>query len=138
MTKRLLQNVSRLQLARSTRHSQVSSFQYQKNSVCALCFATLESLLIIHMLSGPRALGVIMPVLILFLDPSRQPPTPLHTQAVTQLLSLAAASPAAFKDATGRLEQSSKDALETSVRQALGSKGQVAEPAKPQISLRSF
>ncbi|TBU59882.1 clathrin-coated vesicle protein [Dichomitus squalens] len=86
----------------------------------------------------PRALGVIMPVLVLFLDPSRQPPTPLHTQAVTQLLALAAASPAAFKDATGRLEQSMKETLETSVRQALGSKSQVAEPAKPQISLRAF
>ena len=88
--------------------------------------------------SGARALGVIMPVLILLLDSSRQPPTPLHTQCVTQLLSLAAASPTAFKDATGRLEQSMKDTLETSVRQALGSKAQSAEPAKPQISLRSF
>ncbi|KAI1790592.1 clathrin-coated vesicle protein [Ganoderma leucocontextum] len=86
----------------------------------------------------PRALGVMMPVLILLLDPSRQPPTPLHTQGVTQLLSLAAVSPAAFKDATGRLEQSMKDTLETSVRQALGGKAQSAEPAKPQISLRSF
>lgn len=87
---------------------------------------------------GPRALGVMMPVLILLLDPSRQPPTPLHTQGVTQLLSLAAGSPVAFKDATGRLEQSMKDTLETSVRQALGSKAQSAEPARPQISLRSF
>ncbi|PIL25912.1 hypothetical protein GSI_11665 [Ganoderma sinense ZZ0214-1] len=86
----------------------------------------------------PRALGVVMPVLILLLDPSRQPPTPLHTQGVTQLLSLAAASPAAFKDATGRLEQTMKDTLETSVRQALGNKAQSAEPARPQISLRSF
>lgn len=79
-----------------------------------------------------------MPVLILLLDSSRQPPTPLHVQSVNQLLSLAAASPAAFKDATGRLEQSMKDTLETSVRQALGSRAHSAEPAKPQISLRSF
>ncbi|KAM5530811.1 hypothetical protein V8D89_015522, partial [Ganoderma adspersum] len=76
----------------------------------------------------PRALGVMMPVLILLLDSSRQPPTPLHVQSVNQLLSLAAASPAAFKDATGRLEQSMKDTLETSVRQALGSRAQSAEP----------
>ncbi|KAI0717727.1 ARM repeat-containing protein [Cerioporus squamosus] len=86
----------------------------------------------------PRALGVIMPVLILSLDSSRQPATPLHTQSVSQLLSLAAASPAAFKDATGRLEPAMRETLETSVRQALGSKVPVAEPAKPQISLRSF
>ncbi|OSD03664.1 ARM repeat-containing protein [Trametes coccinea BRFM310] len=86
----------------------------------------------------PRALGVIMPVQILFLNPTRQPPTALHTQSVTQLLSLAAASPAAFKDATARLEPSAKETLETSVRQTLGSKAQTAEPAKPQISLRSF
>ena len=88
--------------------------------------------------AGPRALGVIIPVLVLFLDPSRQPATPLHTQGVTQLLSLAASSPVAFKDATGRLEASMRETLETSVRQALGSKAQAAEPAKPQISLRSF
>ncbi|KAI0830170.1 ARM repeat-containing protein [Trametes gibbosa] len=86
----------------------------------------------------PRALGVIMPVLILFLNPSRQPPTTLHTQSVTQLLSLAAASPTAFKDATGRLEPHARETLETSVRQTLGGKGTSAEPAKPQISLRSF
>ncbi|KAI0742742.1 clathrin-coated vesicle protein [Daedaleopsis nitida] len=85
----------------------------------------------------PRALGVIMPVLILFLDPARQPALPLHTLGVTQLLSLAAASPTAFKDATGRLEPSTRETLETSVRQALGSKGPVAE-VRPQISLRSF
>ncbi|KAJ8482572.1 hypothetical protein ONZ51_g5279 [Trametes cubensis] len=70
----------------------------------------------------PRALGVIIPVLIL----------------VTQLLSLAAASPAAFKDATGKLEPSARETLETSVRQALGNRAATAEPAKPQISLRSF
>ncbi|KAI8972549.1 ARM repeat-containing protein [Trametes punicea] len=86
----------------------------------------------------PRALGVIMPVLILFLDPVRQPPTPLHIQSVNQLLSLAAASPTAFKDVTGRLEPSVRETLETSVRQALGGKTATAEPAKPQISLRSF
>ena len=88
--------------------------------------------------AGPRALEVIIPVLVLFLDPSRQPATPLHTQGVTQLLSLAASSPVAFKDATGRLEASMRETLETSIRQALGSKAQAAEPARPQISLRSF
>ncbi|KAI0776806.1 ARM repeat-containing protein [Trametes elegans] len=86
----------------------------------------------------PRALGVIMPVLILFLNPSRQPPTALHTQSVAQLLAFAAASPATFKDATGRLESAARETLETSVRQILGGKAGSAEPAKPQISLRSF
>lgn len=79
-----------------------------------------------------------MPVLILFLNPTRQPPTALHTQSVTQLLSLAAASPTAFKDATARLEPPVRETLETSVRQALGGKATSAEPARPQISLRSF
>ncbi|KAI0668842.1 ARM repeat-containing protein [Trametes maxima] len=86
----------------------------------------------------PRALGVIMPVHILFLNPSRQPPTVLHSLSTTQLLSLAASSPAAFKDATARLEPPAREILETSVRQALGGKATTAEPAKPQISLRSF
>ncbi|KAH9948465.1 ARM repeat-containing protein [Amylocystis lapponica] len=85
-----------------------------------------------------RSLGILMPATILLLDPSRQSPTPIHSQSVTQLLSFAAASPSAFKEATAKLGVSMRESLEGSVRQALGNKGPTSEAPKPQISLRSF
>jgi len=85
-----------------------------------------------------RALGIFMPPIILLLEPTRSPPSLAHSKSVTQLLSLAAASPAAFKEATAGLNQSLTEVLEASVRQALGSKGPAADAPKPQISLRSF
>ncbi|OBZ74420.1 HEAT repeat-containing protein 5B [Grifola frondosa] len=63
---------------------------------------------------------------------------PLHTQSIAQLLSFAAASPAAFKEATGRLDAAVRGTLESSMRSALGNKAQTVEPVKPQISLKSF
>lgn len=88
--------------------------------------------------AGPRALGILMPVMILLLDPARTPPTKMHGQAVRQLLALAALSPSAFKEATGKLEPQMRDTLETSVRQAVGGRGPATDAPKPQISLRSF
>ncbi|TFY58733.1 hypothetical protein EVJ58_g6238 [Rhodofomes roseus] len=85
-----------------------------------------------------RALGILMPAMILLLDPARVIPTKMHTQSVRQLLAIAAISPAAFKDATSKLDQETRDTLETSVRQAVGNRGQAADAPKPQISLRSF
>lgn len=79
-----------------------------------------------------------MPAMILLLDPARTTPTKMHTQAVRQLLALAAMSPSAFKEATGKLEQQMRDILETSVRQAVGGRGPATDAPKPQISLRSF
>ncbi|KAI0946131.1 hypothetical protein AcV7_010182 [Taiwanofungus camphoratus] len=85
-----------------------------------------------------RALGVLMPSMVLLLDPNRSPPSPAHSQSVTQLLSLAALSPSAFKEATAKLNPQMRESLEGSVRQALGNKGPAAETPRPQISLRSF
>lgn len=79
-----------------------------------------------------------MPAIILLLDPARTPPSRMHAQAVRQLLAFAAASPSAFKEATGKLEPQMRESLETSVRQAVGGRGQATDAPKPQISLRSF
>ena len=79
-----------------------------------------------------------MPAMILLLDPARTPPPKMHAQAVRQLLALAAMSPAAFKEATGKLDPQMRESLETSVRQAVGGRGPAKDAPKPQISLRSF
>lgn len=84
-------------------------------------------------------MGVFLPAAVLLLDPTRAPPSGLHTKVVTHLLSFAAASPQAFKDATGRLDAAVKETLEASVRQVVGSKTTSGgQTIKPQISLRSF
>ncbi|KAF8333580.1 ARM repeat-containing protein [Cantharellus anzutake] len=93
----------------------------------------------------PKALGVFLPVLILLLDPDRRPSNILHAMAVNQILAWATSSPAAFKDATSKLEKGDREILETSVRQAVqGLQGSTSDAStnpvavKPQISLRSF
>jgi hypothetical protein len=70
-----------------------------------------------------------------------QPSTtdPVTSQTVAQLLSYATSSPAAFKEAASKLDQSKRDLLEQSIRRAIGTNGSAASAtAKPQISLRSF
>lgn len=85
-------------------------------------------------------LGVLLPTIALLLDPSKTAPSPIHSLAVTQLLSFATTAPAAFKEATGKMDAAAKETLELSVRQALGANAaSTTQPAaKPQISLRSF
>ena len=89
---------------------------------------------------GPPLLGIFLPTLVLILDPSKSPSSPIHMQAVTHLLGFATGSPAAFKEAAGKLDQGVRDTLETSIRQAVGGGKAVPQvaAAKPQISLRSF
>lgn len=89
---------------------------------------------------GSPVLGVFLPTIALLLSPSQAPPPALHTLAVGQLLSLATVAPAAFKEATARLDGATKDTLEASVRGALVARagGSGPQSAKPQISLRSF
>ncbi|KZT05196.1 clathrin-coated vesicle protein [Laetiporus sulphureus 93-53] len=86
----------------------------------------------------PRALGIIMPAMIFLLDPSRTPMSTIHSQTVTQLLSLASQSPSAFKEVTAKLDPQMRELLESSVRQVLGNQGPAVEAPKPQISLRTF
>ena len=90
-----------------------------------------------------RALGILLPTISLLLDPASSttvPKSKLHTLAVTQALSFARASPAAFKEATEKMDLSAKEILEASVRQALGANAAATSQtaAKPQISLKSF
>ncbi|KAG9014418.1 hypothetical protein FRB90_005311 [Tulasnella sp. 427] len=88
-----------------------------------------------------RLLGVLLPLCVLLLDPTRSPPSSLHTRTIAHLLAFATTSPAAFKEATAKLGPVEREKLETSVRQAIGgaAKGATTEKlAKPAISLRSF
>lgn len=85
-------------------------------------------------------LCVLLPTATLVLDPNCSPPSMLHTQGITHLLSYATLAPVAFKEATGTLSSTTRDTLEMSIRQAVGGMGGAKQTlaAKPQISLRSF
>ncbi|KAI0030727.1 clathrin-coated vesicle protein [Vararia minispora EC-137] len=85
-----------------------------------------------------RLMGILLPSLTTLLD-IRSPSSPLYTQVVGQLLNFASLSPAAFKEAALRLEQTARDRMESALREALASRAPTAaHPSKPQISLRSF
>ncbi|THH07979.1 hypothetical protein EW145_g3009 [Phellinidium pouzarii] len=62
-----------------------------------------------------RTLGVLLPTIALLLDPSKSNSSPIHTLAVSQLLHLATISATAFKEATGKMDPTAKEALEISV-----------------------
>lgn len=85
-------------------------------------------------------LCVLLPTAMLVLDPNCAPPSTLHTQGITHLLSYATSAPIAFKEATGTLPNAMRDILELSIRQAVEGMGggKQTQTAKPQISLRSF
>jgi hypothetical protein len=88
-----------------------------------------------------RMLGVIIPTLILLFEPqpSKAVDSPTHKLAVKTLLGLATSAPAAFREATGKLDGDRKTKLETVIREALAdSGGGSAKAAKPTIALRSF
>ncbi|PPQ99633.1 hypothetical protein CVT24_005211, partial [Panaeolus cyanescens] len=91
----------------------------------------------------PRLLAVFLPTISLLLGetPPNQPIAALAVKhTIAQLLSFATTSPLAFKEAAGRLDPSSRELLEQSIRKAVGggSTTSVQTPTKPQISLRSF
>ncbi|KAF8584408.1 ARM repeat-containing protein [Ramaria rubella] len=91
--------------------------------------------------SRPNLLGILLPTLVLLLDPSKSPSSPIHVLTVTHLLGFATGSPVAFKEVAGKLNQGVRDTLEMSIRQAVGGGSKIAAQAassKPQISLRSF
>ena len=101
---------------------------------------------------GPRLLGVLLPTISLLLSSnSSSPPPPtmsttatsISTQTTAQLLSFATTSPSAFKEAAGKLDASTRELLEHSIRRAMsgagaGGVGGTGQVVKPQISLRSF
>ncbi|KAF8966949.1 clathrin-coated vesicle protein [Flammula alnicola] len=91
----------------------------------------------------PRLLGVFLPTISLLLanaPPSQPVATSVTTQTIAQLLSFATTSPSAFKEAAGKLDTSTRELLEHSIRRAVGGTANAAaqSAAKPQISLRSF
>ena len=100
---------------------------------------------------GPRLLGVLLPTISLLLSNNSSPPPPtisttttsIMTQTTAQLLSFATISPSAFKEAAGKLDASTRELLEHSIRRAMsgagaGGVGGTGQVVKPQISLRSF
>ncbi|KAG2133962.1 armadillo-type protein [Suillus cothurnatus] len=100
-------------------------------------FATLVSLAKEEQRS--RLFSVLLPTITLLLRPSQIPPSTIHSSAIAHLLSLAASSPASFKEATTQLDPSEREVLEMSIRKAVeGAMGPVQQSMKPQISLRSF
>lgn len=100
-------------------------------------FATLVSLAKDE--QRPRLLSVLLPTVTLLLRPSQMPSSTIHSSGIAHLLSLAASSPASFKEATTQLDPSVREVLEMSIRKAVeGTAGAVQQSIKPQISLRSF
>jgi HEAT repeat protein len=94
----------------------------------------------------PRGYGILVPTLCLLLDPvgsDPAAPTAMHTLATNTLLSLAAASPKAFKDATQAMPEGERVSLERAVRDAVGARA-AAKPAasavveRKGIALKSF
>ncbi|KAG8984939.1 hypothetical protein FRB93_006149 [Tulasnella sp. JGI-2019a] len=86
-----------------------------------------------------RFLALLLPLLALLLDPTPNSSTTTHSCAVAQLLELATLAPTAFKENTAKLDDATRETMETSIRQALGPKNASSgQSSKPQISLRSF
>ncbi|KAG7093998.1 hypothetical protein E1B28_007627 [Marasmius oreades] len=88
-----------------------------------------------------RLLAVFLPTIALLLSDSQTPPSPVVTLSTKQLLAYAASSPACFKEATGKLDVSTRELLEQSIRKVLGNSATglgAQHTQKPQISLRSF
>ncbi|GAC76103.1 uncharacterized conserved protein [Moesziomyces antarcticus T-34] len=96
-----------------------------------------------------RALGIIMPTLLVLLSPSAAAGTPgadMHVFTTRQLITLAAQHAAAFKEATAALAPERRTALETAVRAQLSAGTQPSASAtaagkkdqQASIALKSF
>jgi hypothetical protein len=97
--------------------------------------------LIANPILGTRLLGVLLPTITLLLTNPQAAATPVTSQSVKELLVYATSSPAAFKEAAGKLDPATRELLEQSVRRAVGAGSQTTATqatAKPHISLRSF
>ncbi|KAL0567040.1 hypothetical protein V5O48_014955 [Marasmius crinis-equi] len=87
-----------------------------------------------------RLLTVFLPTIALLLSDSQSSSSPVITLSIKQLLAYATSSPASFKDATGKLDPTTRELLEQSIRKALGNNASASgsqQASKPQISLRS-
>jgi uncharacterized protein (DUF2267 family) len=90
--------------------------------------------------AGVRMLEVVLPTIALLLSNSQTNTTAVTTHAISQLLWYATSSPSAFKEAANKLDISTRELLEQSIRHAVGgpSLSIAFNATKPQISLRSF
>ncbi|KAG8716699.1 hypothetical protein FRC08_008984 [Ceratobasidium sp. 394] len=88
-----------------------------------------------------RVLGALLPPISGLLGGGGEKSSLIHAAAVSQILSFASLSPAAFKEAAGLMNQVQRDLMENSIRQAVVNRGNSAMQtltSKPQIALRSF
>ncbi|KAG8693490.1 hypothetical protein FRC08_009084 [Ceratobasidium sp. 394] len=88
-----------------------------------------------------RVLGALLPPISGLLGGGGEKSSLIHAAAVSQILSFASLSPAAFKEAAGLMNQVQRDLMESSIRQAVVNRGNSAMQtltSKPQIALRSF
>lgn len=99
-------------------------------------------LTILDLVTETRAYAVLLPTLILLLNPKASSPSPIHERIVGHLLGLAPQCPAAFRDATATLSSEARTILETSIRQSIirqqaSSTAEVRKTA-PAIALKTF
>ncbi|KAF7335364.1 Clathrin-coated vesicle protein [Mycena sanguinolenta] len=89
---------------------------------------------------GLDCLASCFPTITLLLTNPQATATSVTAPSIKELLAYATSSPAAFKEAAGKLDPATREVLEQSVRRAVGAGSQSAAPStvKPQISLRSF
>lgn len=113
--------------------------------------STRNSLKLIQSLE-PRGYAVLLPTLLLLLDPNPTTthPTQLHMVASQTLLSLAQSSPKGFRESMQALEEGERGRLERAVRDVVagnsnqagggsgGASGQTAVGERKGIELRSF
>lgn len=94
-----------------------------------------------YLASGNQALAVILPILILLLDPTETPSNAVHSMVMTYILGYATSASLAFKEVTTKLDIREREVLEASVRNAvegLSEKSTAPTAVKRQISLRTF
>lgn len=86
-------------------------------------------------------MGVILPILILLLDPTETPSNAVHSMVMSYVLGYATSASLAFKEVTTKLDVREREVLEASVRNAVGGlsdKSTAPTAVKRQISLRTF
>jgi hypothetical protein len=92
----------------------------------------------VWLIAGARVFNVLVPLIGLLLRCSQAHTMAVKSQTVAQLLSFATTSPLLFKEAAGKLDPTTKDLVEQSLKSAAGVLLGGQTISKPSISLRSF
>ncbi|KAG8721134.1 hypothetical protein FRC09_008363 [Ceratobasidium sp. 395] len=88
-----------------------------------------------------RMFGALMPPISSLLGGGDGGTSPMHVAAISQILSFATLSPAAFRECASLMKQDQRDLMETSIRQAVAEREKSTahtSTSKPQIALRAF